>query len=89
MSRDHSSFQKTTPQPTPTAAHRLLASVHRRMVVAGYHPSYSLAVARLAPNEAVQVEAGSIVGMSAGMTLRTETKDGILKSLARSWEVEI
>jgi hypothetical protein len=30
-----------------------------------------------------------MVGMSAGMTLRTETKGGILKSLARSWEVEI
>jgi len=49
-----------------------------------YRPSYSLAVARLAANEAIQVEAGSMVGMSAGMTLETKAKGGILKSLARS-----
>jgi len=49
-----------------------------------YRPSYALAVARLAPNEAIQVEAGSMVGMSAGMTLETKARGGILKSLARS-----
>jgi uncharacterized protein (TIGR00266 family) len=49
-----------------------------------YRPSYSLAVARLAPHEAIQVEAGSMVGMSAGVTLTTKAKGGILQSLARS-----
>ncbi|MBE9509020.1 MAG: TIGR00266 family protein [Chloroflexi bacterium] len=49
-----------------------------------YRPSYSLAVARLAPNETIQVEAGSMVGMSAGMTLETKARGGILKRLARS-----
>jgi len=49
-----------------------------------YRPSYSLAVTRLGPNEAIQVEAGAMVGMSAGVTLETKAKGGILKSLARS-----
>jgi uncharacterized protein (TIGR00266 family) len=49
-----------------------------------YRPSYSLAVTRLAPGEAIQVEAGAMVGMTAGVTLETKAKGGILKSLARS-----
>jgi uncharacterized protein (TIGR00266 family) len=49
-----------------------------------YRPSYSLAVARLAPNEIIQVEGGAMVGMSAGVTLETKARGGILKSLARS-----
>jgi len=49
-----------------------------------YRPSYSLAVARLGPNETIQVEGGAMVGMSAGITLETKAKGGILKSLARS-----
>ncbi|HIE38710.1 MAG TPA: TIGR00266 family protein [Anaerolineales bacterium] len=49
-----------------------------------YRPSYSLAVTRLTPGEAVQVEAGAMVGMTAGITLETKAKGGILKSLARS-----
>jgi uncharacterized protein (TIGR00266 family) len=49
-----------------------------------YRPSYSLAVLRLAPNEEVRVEGGSMVGMSAGTTLETKATGGVLKSLARS-----
>jgi len=49
-----------------------------------YRPSYSMAVAKLAPNEVVRVEAGSLVGMSAGVTLETKMTGGILSSLARS-----
>jgi len=49
-----------------------------------YRPSYSLAVARLAPGEPIQVEGGAMVGMSAGMTVETKARGGILKSLARS-----
>jgi uncharacterized protein (TIGR00266 family) len=49
-----------------------------------YRPSYSLAVLRLAPGEEVRVEGGSMVGMSAGVTLETKATGGVLKSLARS-----
>lgn len=49
-----------------------------------YRPSYSLAVTRLAPGEVIQVEGGAMVGFSAGVTLETKARGGILKSLARS-----
>jgi uncharacterized protein (TIGR00266 family) len=49
-----------------------------------YRPSYSLTRVRLEPSETVRVEAGSMVGMSAGMTLETKAQGGILASLARS-----
>jgi uncharacterized protein (TIGR00266 family) len=49
-----------------------------------YRPSYSLAIVRLSPSESIRVEAGSMVSMSAGMTLETKAEGGILKSLARS-----
>jgi len=49
-----------------------------------YRPSYSMAVAKLDPSEVVRVEAGSLVGMSAGVTLETKMTGGILSSLARS-----
>jgi uncharacterized protein (TIGR00266 family) len=49
-----------------------------------YRPSYSMAIARLQPNEVIRVEAGSMVGMSDGMTLETKAQGGILASLARS-----
>ncbi len=49
-----------------------------------YRPSYSIAVTRLAAGETIQVEGGAMVGMSAGITLETKAKGGILKSLARS-----
>ena len=49
-----------------------------------YRPSYSIAIVRMAANEAIQAEGGAMVGMSAGVTLETKAKGGILKSLARS-----
>lgn len=49
-----------------------------------YRPSYSLTRIRLDPGEEVRVEGGSMVSMSAGMTLETKAEGGILKSLARS-----
>ena len=49
-----------------------------------HRPSYALAVAELEPNEPIQVEAGSMVGVSADMTIETKAQGGILKSLARS-----
>jgi uncharacterized protein (TIGR00266 family) len=49
-----------------------------------HRPSYALAVARLDANEPIQVEAGSMVGMSAGVGVETKARGGLLKSLARS-----
>ena len=49
-----------------------------------YRPSYSLAVVRLDPNESIQVEAGSMVSMSPGMTMDTQAKGGLIGALKRS-----
>jgi uncharacterized protein (TIGR00266 family) len=49
-----------------------------------HRPSYALAVAQLEPNEPIQVEAGSMVGMSTGVRVETKARGGLLKSLARS-----
>ncbi len=49
-----------------------------------YRPSYSMAVLKLVGGEQVRVEGGSMVAMSAGMTLETKAAGGVLKSLARS-----
>jgi uncharacterized protein (TIGR00266 family) len=49
-----------------------------------HRPSYALAVAQLEPNETIQVEAGSMVGMSTGVQVETQARGGLLKSLARS-----
>jgi uncharacterized protein (TIGR00266 family) len=49
-----------------------------------HRPSYALAVAQLEPNEPIQVEAGSMVGMSTGVQVETKARGGLLKSLARS-----
>ncbi|NIN67120.1 MAG: TIGR00266 family protein [Anaerolineae bacterium] len=49
-----------------------------------YRPSYSLAVVQLEPNEFIQVEAGSMVSMSPGITIETDVKGGLLGALKRS-----
>jgi len=49
-----------------------------------YAPSYSLAIVTLGANEPIRVEAGSMVSMTAGITLETKAEGGLLKSLARS-----
>ncbi len=49
-----------------------------------YRPSYSLAVVKLEPSESIQVEAGSMVSMSPGITIETQVKGGLLGALKRS-----
>ena len=49
-----------------------------------YRPSYSLGILKLAGNEEVRVEAGSMVAMTQGITLETKAAGGLLKSLGRS-----
>jgi uncharacterized protein (TIGR00266 family) len=49
-----------------------------------YRPSYSIGILRLAPNEEVRVESGSMVSMSAGISIETKATGGLLKSLGRS-----
>lgn len=49
-----------------------------------YSPSYSLAVAHLAPDEAIQAESGAMVSMSQSVQMETQAKGGLLKGLKRS-----
>jgi uncharacterized protein (TIGR00266 family) len=49
-----------------------------------YRPSYSLAIARLAPNEHIRTDAGSMVSFSSGVEIETRAAGGLLKSLGRS-----
>jgi len=49
-----------------------------------YGPAYSMGTLQLAPSEQVKVEAGSLLGMSQGVTIETQATGGLLKSLGRS-----
>lgn len=49
-----------------------------------HRPSYSLAVARLTPNERIRAEAGAMVSMSSGINIETKAEGGFLKSLGRA-----
>lgn len=49
-----------------------------------HRPSYSLAIAKLAPNERIRAEAGAMVSMSDGVQIETKAEGGILKSLGRA-----
>lgn len=49
-----------------------------------YRPCYSLAVVRLESGEALVAEGGAMVSMSATLEIRTSTRGGLLKGLARS-----
>jgi uncharacterized protein (TIGR00266 family) len=49
-----------------------------------YRPAYSLGIITLGGNEEVRVEGGSMVAMSAGITLETGATGGLLKSLGRA-----
>jgi uncharacterized protein (TIGR00266 family) len=49
-----------------------------------FRPSYSLAIARLAPAERIRAEAGAMVSFSAGVEIETKAAGGLLKSLGRS-----
>ncbi|MBD3334897.1 MAG: TIGR00266 family protein [Candidatus Eisenbacteria bacterium] len=48
-----------------------------------YQPSYSLAIVRLDRGEGIQVEAGAMVSMSEGITLKTQMKGGIFGAVKR------
>jgi uncharacterized protein (TIGR00266 family) len=50
-----------------------------------YQPSYSLALVTLEAGEAIQAESGAMVGMSAGIEMKTEASGGFLKSLGRKF----
>jgi uncharacterized protein (TIGR00266 family) len=49
-----------------------------------HRPSYSLAVARLTPNERIRAEGGAMVSMSSGVNIETKAEGGLLKSLGRA-----
>ncbi len=49
-----------------------------------HRPSYSLAVARLAPGERIRAEPGAMVSHSAGLEIETKMEGGLLKSLGRA-----
>jgi uncharacterized protein (TIGR00266 family) len=49
-----------------------------------FRPSYSLAIARLAPDERIRAESGAMVSFSAGVEIETKAAGGLLKSLGRS-----
>jgi uncharacterized protein (TIGR00266 family) len=49
-----------------------------------YRPSYSLAIAKLAPNERIRAESGAMVSFSEGVGIETKAAGGLLKSLGRS-----
>ena len=49
-----------------------------------HRPSYSLAIAKLAPNERIRAEAGAMVSMSSDVNIETKAEGGILKSLGRA-----
>jgi uncharacterized protein (TIGR00266 family) len=49
-----------------------------------HRPSYSLAVAKLSPNERIRAEAGAMVSMSSGIAIETKAEGGLLKSLGRA-----
>ena len=49
-----------------------------------HRPSYSLAIAKLTPNERIRAEAGAMVSMSEGVQIETKAEGGFLKSLGRA-----
>ena len=49
-----------------------------------YRPSYSLGLVSLDPGETLQVEGGSMVSMSTDVTIQTQARGGLLKSLGRA-----
>ncbi|MDX2141109.1 MAG: TIGR00266 family protein [Chloroflexota bacterium] len=48
-----------------------------------HQPSYSLATARLDPNEEIRVESGAMVGYSDGITVETKSEGGLFGGLKR------
>jgi uncharacterized protein (TIGR00266 family) len=48
-----------------------------------HQPSYALAIATLTPNEQINVEPGSMVSFSAGVTVHTKAQGGFFKGVKR------
>jgi len=49
-----------------------------------YRPAFALAIVTLDKKEAIQVEAGAMVGMSPDLEMKTEAKGGFMKSFSRA-----
>jgi uncharacterized protein (TIGR00266 family) len=49
-----------------------------------YQPSYALAIVRLERGEAIQAEAGAMVSMSQGISVKTQMKGGLFGALKRT-----
>lgn len=49
-----------------------------------FRPSYSLAIVKLAPNERIRADSGSMVSFSSGVEIETKAEGGLLKSLGRA-----
>ena len=49
-----------------------------------YGPAYSMGTLQLGGGEQIRVEAGSLLGMSQGVSIETQATGGLLKSLGRS-----
>lgn len=49
-----------------------------------FRPSYSLALVKLAPNERIRADSGSMVSFSSGLEIETKAEGGFLKSLGRA-----
>jgi len=49
-----------------------------------HRPSYSLAIAKLEPNERIRAEAGAMVSMSSDVAIETKAEGGLFKSLGRA-----
>ncbi len=50
-----------------------------------FRPSYSLAIVKLAPNERIRADSGSMVSHSENVEIETKAEGGLLKSLGRSF----
>jgi uncharacterized protein (TIGR00266 family) len=49
-----------------------------------FRPSYSLAIVKLAPNERIRTDSGSMVSHSSGVEIETKAEGGFFKSLGRA-----
>lgn len=49
-----------------------------------FHPSYSLAIVKLEPNERIRADSGAMVSFSSTVEIETKAEGGFLKSLGRA-----
>jgi uncharacterized protein (TIGR00266 family) len=48
-----------------------------------HQPSYALAIARLIPNETINIEPGAMVSFSEGVTVQTQVQGGFMRGIKR------